>query len=51
MKLFPLLLLLLLRQDAGSALKLNYPRVLLPLFRTLATNFTLEVLEGGCYKW
>ncbi|XP_071451891.1 nuclear pore membrane glycoprotein 210 [Hetaerina americana] len=31
--------------------KLNVPRVLLPLFTQLSTNFTLEVTEGGCYKW
>lgn len=31
--------------------KLNVPRVLLPLFNDVATNFTLEVTDGGCYKW
>ncbi|XP_063241052.1 nuclear pore membrane glycoprotein 210-like [Bacillus rossius redtenbacheri] len=31
--------------------KLNVPRVLLPYFETFSTNFTLEVTEGGCYKW
>ncbi|XP_046395888.1 nuclear pore membrane glycoprotein 210 [Ischnura elegans] len=34
-----------------DASKLNVPRVLLPLFSQLSTNFTLEVTEGGCYKW
>ncbi|KAG8234300.1 hypothetical protein J437_LFUL014462 [Ladona fulva] len=34
-----------------EASKLNVPRVLLPLFTHLSTNFTLEVTEGGCYKW
>jgi nuclear pore complex protein Nup210 len=31
--------------------KLNVPRVLLPLFKEFYTNFTLEVSDGGCYKW
>lgn len=31
--------------------KLNVPRVLLPLFNDVSTNFTLEVTDGGCYKW
>lgn len=33
------------------AVKLNYPRVLLPIFDKLSINFTLEVIEGGCFKW
>lgn len=35
----------------ASAVKLNYPRVLLPIFDKLSINFTLEVVEGGCFKW
>ncbi|XP_046623224.1 nuclear pore membrane glycoprotein 210 [Neodiprion virginianus] len=31
--------------------RLNVPRVLLPIFNDFPTNFTLEVTEGGCYKW
>lgn len=31
--------------------KLNYPRVLLPVFQKLSIDFTLEVIEGGCFKW
>lgn len=34
-----------------DAVKLNYPRVLLPIFDKLSINFTLEVIEGGCFKW
>ncbi|CAH1388735.1 unnamed protein product [Nezara viridula] len=34
---------------AGS--KLSVPRVLLPLFRDLSINFTLDISGGGCYKW
>lgn len=34
-----------------NAVKLNYPRVLLPIFDKLSINFTLEVIEGGCFKW
>ncbi|XP_017475725.1 PREDICTED: nuclear pore membrane glycoprotein 210 isoform X2 [Rhagoletis zephyria] len=33
------------------ALKLNYPRVLLPIFNKISVNFTLEVIEKGCFKW
>lgn len=33
------------------AVKLNFPRVLLPIFDKLPINFTLEVIEGGCFKW
>lgn len=34
-----------------NAVKLNYPRVLLPIFEKLSINFTLEIIEGGCFKW
>ncbi|XP_011343708.2 nuclear pore membrane glycoprotein 210 isoform X2 [Ooceraea biroi] len=34
-----------------TAHKLNVPRVLLPIFNNFAVNFTLEVTDGGCYKW
>lgn len=34
-----------------NGVKLNYPRVLLPIFDKLSINFTLEVIEGGCFKW
>jgi nuclear pore complex protein Nup210 len=30
---------------------LNYPRVLLPIFEQISVNFTLEVVEKGCFKW
>lgn len=51
MRLLGLVVLLVFFQQQTQAIKLNYPRVLLPLFRTISTNFTLEVLEGGCFKW
>ncbi|CAD7078083.1 unnamed protein product [Hermetia illucens] len=35
----------------GTATKLNYPRVLLPIFDKISINFTLEVIEQGCFKW
>lgn len=35
----------------GAATKLNYPRVLLPIFDHTSVNFTLEVIEKGCFKW
>ncbi|KAI4468828.1 nuclear pore membrane glycoprotein [Holotrichia oblita] len=31
--------------------KLNVPHVLLPIFNELNVNFTLEAVNGGCYKW
>ncbi|XP_012259706.2 nuclear pore membrane glycoprotein 210 [Athalia rosae] len=34
-----------------DAHRLNVPRVLLPIFNDFPVNFTLEVTEGGCYKW
>ncbi|RXG59998.1 Nuclear pore membrane glycoprotein, partial [Armadillidium vulgare] len=33
------------------AAKLNVPRVLLPYNHGIPSNFTLKVLEEGCYKW
>lgn len=35
----------------STAHRLNVPRVLLPVFNNFAVNFTLEVTDGGCYKW
>ncbi|XP_011876898.1 PREDICTED: nuclear pore membrane glycoprotein 210 [Vollenhovia emeryi] len=35
----------------STAHRLNVPRVLLPAFNNFAVNFTLEVTDGGCYKW
>lgn len=46
----PLLVVALVAATASAA-KLNYPRVLLPVFQQLSINFTLEVIEGGCFKW
>ncbi|XP_074537883.1 nuclear pore membrane glycoprotein 210 isoform X2 [Halichoeres trimaculatus] len=34
----------------GSA-KLNIPKVLLPLARSTKISFTLEINNGGCYRW
>ena len=34
-----------------NSMKLNYPRVLLPIFEQISVNFTLEVVEKGCFKW
>ncbi|XP_053675808.1 nuclear pore membrane glycoprotein 210 [Anopheles nili] len=36
---------------SSTATKLNYPRVLLPIFDHISVNFTLEVVEKGCFKW
>lgn len=35
----------------GNAAKLTVPRILLPYNTGVPTNYTLEVKEGGCYKW
>lgn len=35
----------------GQAAKLTVPRILLPYNTGVPTNYTLEVKEGGCYKW
>lgn len=42
--------LVLLLTTVESA-KLNKPRVLLPLYSQFPNNFTLQVDDGGCYKW
>ncbi|XP_033253614.1 nuclear pore membrane glycoprotein 210-like [Drosophila miranda] len=34
-----------------NAVKLNQPRVLLPIFNDKPVNLTLEVDERNCYKW
>ncbi|XP_053685472.1 nuclear pore membrane glycoprotein 210 [Sabethes cyaneus] len=47
----PALWLLLLQFSWTVATKLNYPRVLLPVFDHISVNFTLEVVEKGCFKW
>lgn len=44
-------LFIVLFVQQSTAVKLNYPRVLLPIFDKLSINFTLEVIEGGCFKW
>lgn len=36
---------------SGNAAKLTVPRILLPYNTGVPTNYTLEVKEGGCYKW
>lgn len=46
-----MVLMFLLSAIYVDSSKLNVPRVLLPLFSDVSTNFTLEVTDGGCYKW
>nr|XP_040219055.2 nuclear pore membrane glycoprotein 210 [Anopheles coluzzii] len=45
------LVLLTTTTRSASGTKLNYPRVLLPIFDHISVNFTLEVVEKGCFKW
>jgi hypothetical protein len=42
---------LVLLQTTVESAKLNKPRVLLPLYSQFPNNFTLQVDDGGCYKW
>ncbi|XP_062541443.1 nuclear pore membrane glycoprotein 210 [Armigeres subalbatus] len=51
MRIFSFLLALAALVGTGTATKLNYPRVLLPIFDHISVNFTLEVVEKGCFKW
>lgn len=51
MKYFIIILSLLICVNLINCTKLNYPRVLLPIFDKLSINFTLEVVEKGCFKW
>ncbi|XP_061397212.1 nuclear pore membrane glycoprotein 210 [Musca vetustissima] len=46
-----LILLFLCGEKVTEATKLNFPRVLLPIFDKISINFTLQVSEKGCYKW
>ncbi|XP_037824848.1 nuclear pore membrane glycoprotein 210 [Lucilia sericata] len=46
-----LFLLIFCALKCTEATKLNYPRVLLPIFDKISINFTLEVKEKGCFKW
>ncbi|CAL1266447.1 unnamed protein product [Larinioides sclopetarius] len=46
-----LLLWFLFYFQLGESAKLSVPRILLPYNTGVPTNYTLEVKEGGCYKW
>lgn len=47
---FLLLLSIAVIEVKGTA-KLNTPKVLLPLARSTKISFTLEINNGGCYRW
>lgn len=51
MKFLLLFCAIILCQSFVTSIKLNFPRVLLPVFQKISINFTLEVIEGGCFKW
>ncbi|GAB0094117.1 Nuclear pore membrane glycoprotein 210 [Sergentomyia squamirostris] len=36
---------------ATHSTKFNYPRVLLPVFDKISVNFTVEILDRGCFAW
>lgn len=44
-------LLLAVLDTAHSSSKLNARRILLPYNLGIPSNFTLEVVDGGCYRW
>ncbi|KAG8201918.1 hypothetical protein JTE90_027395 [Oedothorax gibbosus] len=46
-----ILITVLLCLSFGETAKLSVPRILLPYNTGVPTNYTLEVREGGCYKW
>ncbi|XP_058828895.1 nuclear pore membrane glycoprotein 210 [Topomyia yanbarensis] len=46
-----LLLAFIALASSVAGTKLNYPRVLLPIFDHISVNFTLDVVEKGCFKW
>ncbi|XP_014100175.2 nuclear pore membrane glycoprotein 210 [Bactrocera oleae] len=50
-KVFWVLFAIVALSSAVASTKLNYPRVLLPIFNQISVNFTLEVIEKGCFKW
>ncbi|XP_054736969.1 nuclear pore membrane glycoprotein 210 [Anastrepha obliqua] len=50
-KVFWVLFTIIALSRTATAIKLNYPRVLLPIFSKISVNFTLEVIEKGCFKW
>ncbi|XP_059614820.1 nuclear pore membrane glycoprotein 210 [Phlebotomus argentipes] len=34
-----------------TATKFNYPRILLPIFEKISVNFTVEIIDRGCFAW
>lgn len=44
-------LILSLCPNVQSSSKLNARRILLPFNLGVPSNFTLEVVDGGCYRW
>lgn len=48
---FFVLLTLYLSADIAESKKINYPRLLLPVFDEFSVNFTLEIIEKGCFTW
>uniref|UniRef100_A0A1B0DJU9 Nuclear pore membrane glycoprotein 210 n=1 Tax=Phlebotomus papatasi TaxID=29031 RepID=A0A1B0DJU9_PHLPP len=37
--------------SATSGTKFNYPRILLPIFDRISVNFTVEIIDRGCFSW
>lgn len=51
MKKIQILLLLVIVTIVKCAKFTPGPRILLPVFENLSVNFTLQVIEGGCFTW
>lgn len=45
------ILLLFIAIAVSSGLRFNKPRILLPIFDEVRVNYTLEVLEKGCFSF
>lgn len=51
MNLFVKVLIFACLANIAVGSKLTLPRVLLPLFKSSSSNFTLKVTNNGCYTW
>lgn len=49
--LIPILIFAIVPSIVSASSKLNARRILLPFNLGIPSNFTLEVVDGGCYRW
>lgn len=50
-KLYFILYLALATANLASSFKFNTPRILLPVFDEVRVNYTLSILEAGCFDF